>query len=186
MYKVGDKVRVFGKGKVKEVVALNHVFGYRLNDNDYYIEEELELVEDYSNYITTKDFIKEVEKLGYEVEEVHGTLHIEGSNFVFLHQVNRFKVESVSDNVLDLIVRLAKTPIEFREEKEKLYTLELPGNICESDKYYNVKEGKYFFGMKDNRLTTYKTQFTQKEIDKLPNQELIKALVKKEVKENNL
>ena len=88
MYKVGDIVRCErewqkGRGNIvgiyetsylvnSEDIVKGHdgfISGHlQNNENNYWFgKQHLELVEDTSNYITTKDFIKEVEKLGLKV-----------------------------------------------------------------------------------------------------------------------
>ena len=90
----------------------------------------------------------------------------------------------MSDEELDLIVKYAKTPIEFREEHKK-YKLALPNNNL-SRKYYAqnklIKEHYKFTIKSKGNNNTYKADFTQKEIDHLPNQEFIKQLLKEEIK----
>ena len=198
-YKIGDLVRVIKKdgndkyeiGEIFEVgriecegseqklcIPVGGYFLYRVSD--------LEPV----THLTTAEFIKLVEDMGYNgkirignMVVTYGESMVGYINEKYVNRLGTDFYEEVRNSLMKVMVLYANTPPELREDKEQLYTLELPGNICESDKYYNLKEGKYFFGTKDNRLTNYKTRFTQKEIDELPNQELIKVLVKREVKE---
>ena len=70
----------------------------------------------------------------------------------------------------------------WTKPEPKLYTLELPNNT-KKQRYYGVHtvlDEHYRFG-KMVTNGTFKNQFTQKEIDNLPNQDLIKVLIKKEV-----
>ena len=80
-----------------------------------------------------------------------------------------------------VIVNYARTPVKEREEPKKYY-LRLPDYLYESSSYlnYNAIDKKYcFFG--GFGFGELQTQFTQEEIDNLPNQEFIKTLIKEKV-----
>ena len=72
-------------------------------------------------------------------------------------------------------------------ERPKKYYLHLP-HIYRQSLYgrrgylnHHIPEHRYFFSDRDGGIE-YKTQFTQEEIDNLPNQNFIKTLTKEEVK----
>lgn len=185
MYKVGDLVRIFGKGKVRRIVKISQVFGYRLEgDINFYISEELETV----THLTTNEFIKLVEDMWYELDVRTGIIFIKTKNYREVGWVRTDYECSAAFNfecdklLLDIFYLYATTPLELREEKEQLYTLELP-NTGNEYRYYAKGKTEYMFDDIDS-ITGYQKIFTQKEIDELPNQELIKTLIKKEVKDN--
>ena len=204
-FKVGDVVRVrkdlvigekYGEltlwgGRMSEergsigVVEVNReVGGVDISGNIFiWSEDMLEHV----THLTTKEFIRVMEDMGYELDVRTGVIFIKTKNFREVGWVrtdyecsSAFNFE-FDKTTLDIFYLYANTPLELREEKEQLYTLELPNNESRL-RFYNQFEDAYIF----NRLeycSTYKTHFTQKEIDNLPNQELIKTLIKKEIKE---
>jgi hypothetical protein len=199
-FKVGDKVKCVLKnsyglieGAVYTVTVADYDNIIKVSGNKYWHSvNSFELVEETSNYITTKDFIKEVERLGYEVEDSYtGEYFNIMSNKRVIIKIRKNKVNvittnytvPISDDLFDLAVKYATTPIEFREEPKK-YTLALPNNNL-SRKYYAqnklIKEHYKFTIKSKGNNNTYKAYFTQKEIDQLPNQEFIKQLLKEEV-----
>ena len=202
-FKVGDKVKVtnlelldgltFALGEelvVQDVLnreAGNHLYKFADKSRGLYAWQ-LELVTEV--FITTKDFIKEVEKLGYEVEDSYsGEYFNVVSNKRDIVTIKKDKVNviitdylcDISSGLFDLVVRYAKTPIEFREEPKK-YTLQCPL----TKEYLCVKStrSKNPVWLHKNNFAVNKDsipKYTQQEIDNLPNQELIKCLIEKEV-----
>ena len=194
MYKVGDLVRLlndrlhFKKDDIfiiKEVRS-EHVM---LCDDWGIIFDKVEPV----THLTTKEFIKLVEDMGYELDIRTGVIFIKTKNFREVGWVRTDYECSAAFNfecdklLLDIFYLYANTPLELREEKEQLYTLELPNNKHKNRFYcHQVCSKNYSFGKLNpdvNRQPDHIKHFTQKEIDELPNQELIKTLIKKEVKE---
>ena len=150
-YKVGDKVHFegFSQKGVGKIVASN-------------------------DYITTKEFIKEVEKLGYEIK---------------VYEANTFW-ERISNELFDLATKYAKTPINFREEPKK-FTLKIPNSQWyiakgQADTFVPIHQTDYQstlkYGDKSNTNKIDSIHFTQQEIDMLNNQEFINTLIKEEVK----
>lgn len=146
----------------------------------------------------TKDFIKKLQSIGYGVGTVPGNeekLCVVGNNENIVLSVhtkdtyclntdwNEFRRldDEYKEELLDIAFDYIKTPVEEREEPKKYY-LKLPrmfdGELAYMNyhKYYN----EYFF---NDRFTTelVQTQFTQEEIDNLPNQDFIRSLIKEEV-----
>ena len=73
----------------------------------------------------TSEFIKRVEELGYEVEGDVSRIMVERDNIVvsvvYKNKVNTLDTkwnECVSDELFDLCVEYAKTPLQDREEKK--------------------------------------------------------------------
>lgn len=136
----------------------------------------------------TSEFIKKVDELGYKmIDEVDDMViyhddKIMGS--VNNNKVNKLDTswyEDISTELLDLCVEYAKTPIEERKEEKKYY-LRLPIKGDPNISYLNYDEiiGGYSFNS-NVETPIFKTQFTQKEIDELPNQDFIRTLIKEEV-----
>ena len=131
--------------------------------------------------LKTNQFIKEIKSMGFDVKELHYNLEIyEGNEFTLAH-VSKKEVGVLATDfpnfyslehdrklrLLDLLIEYAKTPIEDRKEEEKYYlrhkglrngnnTLNLQIN---SQKYHISDEFEH---------PDYKNQFTQSEIDDMP------------------
>lgn len=135
----------------------------------------------------TSEFIRIVEELGYEVVDNHVDyikVYRDNSSVavVYKSKVNALYTsyhKSVSDDLFDLCVEYAKTPIEEREEPKKYY-LKLPHPYQIESNYLNNINGNYMFA-NDIELGLWQTKFTQEEIDNLPNQDFIRTLIKEEV-----
>ena len=142
-------------------------------------------------HLTTKEFVKLVEDMGYKTIESYEYLDVKTKDNAPVCEINKLKVNSavlvmggVPRIVIDIIIHM-HTPLELREEKEQLYTLELPNNEPYGNRFYNKKENYYFFGGKRN-LIGCQTQFTQSEINELKKGslgELIKSLKQEPVQE---
>lgn len=132
----------------------------------------------------TKDFIKEVEKLGFAVDKGDNGkyLWIKDSRKLFVIFVDTTKMyvfdtaynafdelqESDKKNLFNLLVEYASTPSDEREEPQKFY---LKFDIKSSDSYHYINYKEFLNSIeihdKVNNLNGYETQFTQKEIDEL-------------------
>lgn len=131
--------------------------------------------------MTTKEFIKRVEGLGFELEEHCGKLNVFGispnGKKVVIARVEINKIMELSTNTMlwgvcgtwelfDLMVEYAETPVEERKEPEKYY-LRAEGYGDEHGNYLNMRGGKVFFS--DSPQTDrYQTQFTEYEIAQMP------------------
>ena len=129
----------------------------------------------------TKQFIKEIKSRGFCVGESYYILAIrDGNDFTFAH-VSKKEVGVLATDfphfyrlehdrklqLLDLLNEYAKTPIEDREDEEKRYYLRQLGIGSWSFLNFNITTQEYIVsGKKDDY--TYKTQFTQSEIDDMP------------------
>ena len=172
-------------------------------DVDYYISKGFQIIE-FSDLIKQdlRDLLQVGYKVGYRKCNEHGSLK-QISNEEYLDLIKSYTDQNlidVEDDVftINTIYRPKYNgvkPMEWVlswERKEELFTLELP-NTSVGNRFLlsNIKNNNYEFNhisinpkhvIKKTRNNTYRIRFTQQEIDNLPNQELIKALVKKEVK----
>lgn len=137
----------------------------------------------------TSEFITKIKGMGYRPSTSgrHILIYIEGYRtpmYVNTKRLNRINSDNldVPTELFDLCVEYARTPIEEREEEKKYY-LKLPFQQENLFDYlnYNNDLKKYRFSNNEESIY-YKTQFTQREIDNLPNQDFIKTLIKEEVK----
>lgn len=128
----------------------------------------------------TKEFIKKVEELGYDSEISREDVLIKRDGCIFamisrtspytMSTYTAFKVKH-TDELLDLCVEYAKTPIEEREgeEKEKKYYLRaLDSASAIMGRYLNFDKSLNIYFLHSNcQYDDYKTRFTKKEIDEI-------------------
>lgn len=129
----------------------------------------------------TKDFIKKANELGYNVKKVGLGTKVSGKincctvaliNEDFYNMVDLSYVHYMDDDLFDLIVSYAKTPVEERKSVKKYSVKVLPY----SDGYLNVRYGcdnivtnRYIIS--DTKELAYcKTKFTEDEIEELKKQ----------------
>ena len=187
-YKVGDLVRVL-YGEDKGHVYVVKGIGCNMLGEDIYLYSDvmgkkfnkLEPV----THLTTKEFIKLVED-NYKyirvrpdgnqvlVKDKRDEVIIATISLEYEFEINTFNIDNITKCLFNIITIYASTPLELREEKEKLYTLECP-LTNEYILYINAIK-KFKWGNKGQT-------FTQKEIDELKknNNALISALKKEEV-----
>lgn len=130
--------------------------------------------------LTTKEFIKEVQKLGFETLENTESISIlygcgkvacVYKNEIFSVGTDYIPFDNLSkelkEKLYNLIDKYARTPLDEREEPEKFYLKinMMTRNRCDYLNYYKEED----ILMLDVRLETYyaQTQFTQKEIDEM-------------------
>ena len=104
----------------------------------------------------TKEFIKKVEKLGYSIETDWPTIYIKCDGCILArvdkatpYTINTkaaFEVKN-AEELFDLCVKYAKTPIEEREEKKKYHL-------------YLKEKNREFYGSIYRYLTLHKTDNT--------------------------
>ena len=204
-FKTGDKVRVVELEymdtafKIDEVITIKRFSKNLMNKEIIFFENksyalypsQVELVEETSNYITTKEFIKLVEDMGYKIYSGIEEISIENDSPHGLASVHKTKINTLGitrtldmpNNLFNVLTLYANTPLELREEKEQLYTLQCPITdeyLCKKSKTSKKPVWVHKNNIR-NGNQSYPT-FTQKEIDELPNQELIKVLKKELVK----
>ena len=122
----------------------------------------------------TSELIKKVEEFGNGLSVVltNETLMLFADNgqtlictvdeTIITTQKERFAVNSLISNAIELMFEYAKTPLEEREEEKKYY-LRIPFD----DYCLNFYRGSYMFAGKIQEAG-YQTEFTQKEIDAMP------------------
>ena len=131
----------------------------------------------------TKQFIKEIKSMGFDVEETYDILAILDDNEILIATVSKEEFAGLVTNylgfyrldyntklrLLNLLIKYAKTPIEDREEEEKYY-YKLKGFNTLIDKY--LARGKIshsFYLVSQYEKEDYNTQFTDKEFEALPD-----------------
>lgn len=127
----------------------------------------------------TKEFIKKIEKMGYDIEIAYDTIRVTYAGGILaridkvkpytLDTKATFEVKHVKE-LFDLCAEYARTPIEEREEEEKFYLKKMESfydeNYDEENAYLNFEMSDGDFLLESiNENNAYKTQFTQKEID---------------------
>ena len=125
----------------------------------------------------TNEFIKAVEELGFTTLVKEYSIRVDnydGSILIYVRKDLPLVLETiwsmgVPEELFDLAVEYAKTPIDEREEPKKYHLRHkyLTGyggyNFLKIDKYYN----DYLLST-NNNSTNYQTEFTQEEIENLP------------------
>lgn len=126
--------------------------------------------------LADKPFTQEDLEIGMLIEYKYGDIY----------GVNSESSARIARKAEDVVVIYKPTETGFErawtKPEPKLYTLELPNNNSINRFYNRYVDEHYRFSI-DVERNGYQTQFTQEEIDNLPNQDLIEALIKKEVVE---
>ena len=129
--------------------------------------------------LTTKKFIKEVEKLGFEVQKYTNfiAIHYKGHQISYIYTDTKFYVgmtyefsaslpEELQAKLYYLVDEYARTPLDEREEPQKYFLIFAALTDNEHFNYLNHNLKKDFLALSDrNQSDMYQTQFTQKEID---------------------
>ena len=134
----------------------------------------------------TKEFIRRAKELGF----VAGR-HLDGNMAIFARDgiivlideympygliMDTKHLKYLTKELFDLCVEYARTPIDKREDKERFYLQKIEDfydvNYDEEFAYLNfdVKENTFYLSNKSHS-TELKTQFTQKEIDKIKEEQ---------------
>ena len=130
----------------------------------------------------TKDFMKEVQKLGFEtLENTESISILYGCGKVaYVYKNEIFSVDTgyisfdnlskeLKEKLYNLIDKYARTPLDEREEPQKFYLKHkwlTNNNSSFNCLNFYVDENKYFIES-DSNMCGFKTQFTQAEIDKI-------------------
>lgn len=129
----------------------------------------------------TKEFIKKIEKMGYDIEIAYDTIRVTYAGGILaridkvkpytLDTKATFEVKHVKE-LFDLCAEYARTPIEEREKEEKFYLKKIRSfydrNYNEGFDFLNFcKNGNCFCLHSFDETYKYKAQFTQKEIDEI-------------------
>lgn len=133
----------------------------------------------------TKEFIKQVTSLGYEVDIKHGEMRISwyGKECVCIDLEHQFGIyiywRNLGNNAHRLFVicmEYARTPIKEREEEEKFYLQKMKSfyddDYDEEYAFLNLDMVYITFFLGDaGQEYDCNTQFTQKEIDKIKQEQ---------------
>lgn len=129
-----------------------------------------------NKYMTTEEFEKEINSLGYEIESsgYNIIVCVDGDGVVFVSKTHRFEIDtfnyefsclsdSEKDKLMDIVLRYARTPVAKREKRYKIKS-----NLKNYSNYinYDIKDKKCFLG---DGLDTedFKTIFTELEVDSM-------------------
>lgn len=133
----------------------------------------------------TKEFIKRAKELGFVAGkhlDDNMAIFAKDGVTVFINEhmpygliMDTRHLKYVTKELFDLCVEYAKTPIEEREEEEKFYLQKIESfydaDYKEELAFLNVFNDKYFVLNNSKQENCYKTQFTQKEIDKIKEEQ---------------
>lgn len=126
----------------------------------------------------TNEFIKAVEELGYEAEKDEGAITVTYKNkvlaHVFINELYRMssyfsKMDCVEKYgiLFALIFQYAVTPIEDREEENRYYLRHKWLNDSALNYLQTDKKNNYYSLSVLNDTNTWKTEFTEKEIEEI-------------------
>ena len=128
----------------------------------------------------TKEFIKQIEELGYkahnsitQIDIVSDGLTVALVSIDRMHVINSFCFVDVEwknqDKLFDLICEYAKTPIEEREEPKKYYLRhKWMCNVFPDSNYLNRRNLINNFSLNNNdEQLSFQTKFTREEIDEI-------------------
>lgn len=130
----------------------------------------------------TKEFIKRVKELGFAVNTVENYYVILNKIVVCAeicrtsNRVNLFHECLEKNDLLKICVKYAQTPLTEREEEEKFYLQKMKSfydeKYDEEYAYLNVSINDDYFTLNNLIQNNFhKTQFTQKEIDKIKEEQ---------------
>lgn len=123
----------------------------------------------------TKEFIEKANKLGYKVEQgrmgtsIYNEMSCYTMAIVSENFENRVNIHYASNELFDLIVSYAKTPVKERKSAKKYRVKVLPY----SEGYLNVRYGygntvtNHYLISDAKEQADYKTKFTEDEIEEL-------------------
>lgn len=126
----------------------------------------------------TNEFIEKASKLGYKAKQGQtGTSVYNETNCCIMAMVSEYyenmvNIYHASDELFDLIVSYARTPVEERKSAKKYSVKVLP---C-SGGYLNVRYGygntdtNHYLISDTEEMADYKTKFTEDEIEELKKQ----------------
>ena len=127
----------------------------------------------------TSEFIKRVEELGYEVDNISfpTVLCIVAGKDVWMASVEtnvlnkvdtRYDATNIPSELFDLLVEYVKTPLEDREEEKKYYIR--PKGMCLGNNYsmvYWIEDEIWGEEPQVNQSEDYQSTFTLKELEEL-------------------
>lgn len=127
-----------------------------------------------------KEFIKRVKELGFEIREETEILIICAKGLsvglVGLNDMYYMRVKTNVKELFDICVEYARTPIEEREEEQKFYLQKMKSfyeaRKDEESMFLTLVINYNFFLLSYmQQCQNYQTQFTQKEIDKIKEEQ---------------
>lgn len=130
----------------------------------------------------TKEFIKRVEKLGYKIIETSLYIFVDknGAALAMISKEQQYKIETFNilseacgDELFSICYEYARTPIDKRGEEEKFYLQKIKDFYDDEESGYlnfDTVQNIYFISSK-SQYASFKTQFTQKEIDKIKQEQ---------------
>lgn len=125
--------------------------------------------------MTTKEFINKLNILGYTVEKRKNHVRVlkdddlvaNISSFFVYELDTEWEGMCNNEELFDVMVEYAKTPIEEREEQEEFYW-KLKGNMDDSYCYINFNKKRNTVSIDNKHETgTYKSVFTENEFKEL-------------------
>lgn len=126
----------------------------------------------------TKEFIKKINELGYNVKETENSMIVrkEFTHLAVIDKENIYGFKYFYHNDKDLFklcVDYTSTPIEEREKEKKYYLQKIKDFYDDEESRYlnfDTEKNIYFISSKF-QYKMFKTQFTQKEIDKIKEEQ---------------
>ena len=129
-----------------------------------------------------KEFIKRVKDLGFACEkakEVYIIYDYDGHEYASVchtipNRISNMEIawdlldKDTQNELFDIIVEYAKTPIAERKEEKKYYLRHRFLGSGDGNQFLNQElEGNTWFLSEEDSFDNYQTQFTQKEIDEI-------------------
>lgn len=133
----------------------------------------------------TKEFIKRVKELGYKITENSAYIFVDKKweTLAIISKEKQYKIEifnilgeACADELYNICFEYARTPIDERGEEKKFYLQKMKSfydNIYnERGAFLNLDIPKNVFRTSTmNENYVFKTKFTQKEIDKIKEEQ---------------
>lgn len=137
----------------------------------------------------TSNFKKRINELGYTVEDSADAIFVYSNNRI-LARVSTSKINKldtiwerdIPHELFHVLINYVSTPIEKREEVEKVEKFYLYNPVRDAYFNYYVEEGRHDWLDTSQVDSVIQTQFTQKEIENHKCREIMELLQRVEVK----